>query len=104
MKGSWNDEIRIWKLHEDLKSFSLAGTLQAMGVINSLMLLVPQRGFLETCSWTQGNRDGIGKPSHTAQPTVLIVAGLGKEHRLGRWIKKGEAQNCTTIFSLFSAR
>ncbi|KAJ7346462.1 WD40-repeat-containing domain protein [Mycena albidolilacea] len=81
--GSWEGHIRIWKLDAKLKSFALIGTVPAPGVVNSLQLLSPPKEFFSDAQW-------MSAPESTAKRknggTVLLVAGLGQEHRLGRWL------------------
>ena len=71
--GSWDGQIKLWKLDQKLKSFSLVGCMDAPGVINSIQLLSVPKGV--TYSWGQTNKD-----------SVLLVAGVGRETRMGRWI------------------
>jgi ribosomal RNA-processing protein 9 len=104
--GSWEGDIRIWKLDSKLNSFSLVGKIPASGVVNSLQLLTPQKGFLKLIVWGSA---ALGTTSQAtkeveAQP-LLLVAGLGQEHRLGRWlkIKEGGAVNEAMVVA-FSPR
>ncbi|KAF8119303.1 WD40 repeat-like protein [Boletus edulis] len=118
--GSWDGTIRIWKIDSNLKSFSLVGTVPAPGVINSLQLLSAPKGFLDGASWAgtpdpdlaakSGNatRAPNGKSSTvkiTGIETLLLVAGLGQEHRLGRWLTvKGEGAVNSTVVVTFRPR
>lgn len=100
--GSWDGEIRLWKLDAKLRSFALIGTVSAPGVVNSLQFITPPKGSLEQASWaspTQSSEgDASSNPSYDTQgrsksssEAVMLVAGIGKETRFGRWIqKKGE--------------
>ncbi|KAG5649951.1 hypothetical protein H0H81_001362 [Sphagnurus paluster] len=94
--GSWEGDIRIWKLDSKLKSFSLVGTVPAPGVINSLQLLSPPKEFFDKSPWISSEKpasDSSAQDESTlptrhkggVQP-ILLVAGLGQEHRLGRWL------------------
>ena len=71
--GSWDDQIKLWKLDQKLRSFSLVGCVNAPGVVNSIQLLSVPKGV--TYSWGETNKD-----------SVLLVAGVGQETRMGRWI------------------
>ncbi|CAK5265719.1 unnamed protein product [Mycena citricolor] len=96
VSGSWDGDIRIWKLDAKLRSFSLVGTVPAPGVVNSLQLLTPPKEF--TAEWTQ-------EPESTAKrkaSEVLLVAGLGQEHRLGRWLSVKKGVSNGTLVALFS--
>ncbi|KAJ7622809.1 WD40-repeat-containing domain protein, partial [Mycena polygramma] len=81
--GSWEGHIRIWKLDAKLRSFTLVCTVPAPGVVNSLQLLCPPKGFFSDAQWAH-------PPESTAKRKVgagvLLVVGLGQEHRLGRWL------------------
>lgn len=90
--GSWEGDIRLWKLDSKLKAFSLIGTIPAAGFVNSLQLIsTPKHAFPPT-SWAL-NHDGETmltkqtQASSTKVNTILLVAGVGQEHRLGRWMK-----------------
>jgi ribosomal RNA-processing protein 9 len=102
--GSWEGSIRIWKLDASkLRSFTLVGTVLAPGVVNSLQLLSVPQGALNGSAWarpadnasTNGTANGLDdgglsskKVRKVAQGTdsVLLVAGIGQETRLGRWL------------------
>lgn len=94
--GSWEGDIRIWKVDLKLKSLVLVGTIPAPGYVNSLQLLSPPDKALDGVSWAEGNivaeADLInGHPGAKGNPTVLMVAGISQEPRLGRWRRvKGE--------------
>lgn len=103
--GSWDGDIRMWKFDSSKRNLSFLGVIPAPGVINSLQLISPPKEFYECSSWTmtkQRTEDG----EHPLQPrghvpSLLLVAGVGKEHRLGRWlnIKEG-VSNCTIVVAL----
>ncbi|KAI0320397.1 WD40 repeat-like protein [Amylostereum chailletii] len=87
--GSWEGSVRLWKLDAKLKSFALVGTVSIPGVVNSLQFVSPPKGWTEGVDWAQrkppeGTEPG-DKPAKKVSP-VLLVAGLGQETRLGRWI------------------
>ena len=106
--GSWDGEIRLWKLDAKLKSFSLVGSVAALGVVNSLQFVSPSQAFFSAASWTSRSGDEEesvqpnGKHAKTGASSVLLVAGLGQEMRSGRWIcKKGEGYiNGALVFAL----
>ncbi|KAN0094791.1 WD40-repeat-containing domain protein [Tylopilus felleus] len=118
--GSWDGVIRIWKIDSKLKSFSLVGTVPAPGVVNSLQLLPAPKGFLDSASWADtAHSDPAGKTGITIPPpngrsstvkitgieTLLLVAGLGQEHRLGRWLTvKDEGVTNATVVVTFRPR
>lgn len=87
--GSWDGDVRLWKLDAKLKSFSLVGTIPAPGVVNSLQLITPPRGTIEAASWT--GADGKKNGRRPKVDPIMLVAGMGQEHRFGRWLSvKGD--------------
>jgi ribosomal RNA-processing protein 9 len=105
--GSWEGEVRLWKLDPKLKSFSLIGTVPAPGCVNSIQLISTPKDTFPPSSWARPNQ-GEEPPlttrilSSSKASTVLLVAGMGQEHRLGRWMKmKGDGiANGTIIVAL----
>lgn len=94
LAGSWDGEIRLWKLEANLKSFSLVGSIPALGVVNSLQILQCPRSTVSNFAWASQSSE-TARPSAPAASkgplSALLVACVGQEMRLGRWIqKKGE--------------
>ncbi|KAH8664320.1 WD40-repeat-containing domain protein [Xylariales sp. PMI_506] len=95
LSGSWDGYIRAWKLSADKKSILPVGALgeplsresspefngawAVKGVINDLSVF--ERG--------ERGRDGL-----------CIVAAVGKEHRLGSWMKMKGAKNGAVVFEI----
>jgi len=106
--GSWDGHIRLWKVDPRMKSFSAVGSFPVPGVINSLQFVSPRKGSLDEASWAQlGSRTAASTtlnvpPSKKSGP-VLLVAGIGQEMRLGRWVTvKGDgARNGALVFALY---
>lgn len=111
--GSWDGEIKLWALSPTLKSFSFVASIPAAGVVNSLQLLAVPHGKLKTDDWQKVGPESEGmdveengaaeKPSKRARipADVLLVAAIGREPRLGRWIKvKDGAKNGTLLVHL----
>ena len=99
--GSWDGEIRIWRLDPKLKSFSFVGNIPAPGVVNSLQFVSAPRSEIATYTWAKrrdletasSTQEGVRLRAArmTELKSVLLVAGVGQEMRLGRWVqKKGE--------------
>ncbi|KAJ6624697.1 WD40-repeat-containing domain protein [Mycena sp. CBHHK59/15] len=99
--GSWEGDIRIWKLDAKLKSFALVGTVPAPGVVNSLQFLSPPKEFFAEAEWAQP-RESTAK--RKIDGGALLVAGLGQEHRLGRWLSLKEGVVNGAIVVAFSPR
>lgn len=106
--GSWDGEIRIWKVDSKLRSFSQVGSIPALGVVNSLQFLSFSGNLSSGYSWM---RQSTGSSSNSAaaltagSKSLLLVAGVGQEMRLGRWVqKKGEGVLNGALVLGFSAR
>ncbi|KAI0768293.1 WD40-repeat-containing domain protein [Trametes elegans] len=109
--GSWEGEIRLWKLDSKLKSFSLIATLSAPGVINSLQFLAVPADFTHSASWAVPSSplaeaadaaELRAKQKSSSAAPVLLVAGVGQETRLGRWVERKGAghANAAVVFAL----
>ncbi|KAK7061046.1 pre-rRNA processing protein [Paramarasmius palmivorus] len=115
--GSWDGSIRLWKVDPKLKSFSLTGSLTLPGVINSLQFVTPPKDLPENIPWiahstTPPTQKGSSQPESAKQAPidnakpVFLVAGVGQEHRLGRWLntKTDGAKNETVVFALLPSK
>ncbi|TDL20663.1 WD40 repeat-like protein [Rickenella mellea] len=111
--GSWEGDIRLWKLDAKLRTLALVGTLPAPGFVNSLQFVSPPKGALVDCAWSRqrpSNSDDevdtendVEKAREKAkkEECVLVVAGMGQEPRLGRWMRvAGGAANGSRVFVL----
>ena len=85
-----------------MKSFSAVGSFPVPGVINSLQFVSPRKGSLDEASWAQLESRTDASPTKKSGP-VLLVAGIGQEMRLGRWVTvKGDgARNGALVFALY---
>lgn len=71
--GSCDGHIRLWKTSKDYKQFEE-------------MFSIPLKGFVNALEFS---------------PTGdFLVAGIGQEHRLGRWFSIKEAKNQIVIIPL----
>ncbi|KAL9709388.1 pre-rRNA processing protein [Leucoagaricus gongylophorus] len=68
ISGSWDGQIRLWKLDSKLKSFSVLGNIPIPGVINSLQLVSPPS--LPSSPLLPKNKDAIpsSSPSSSSSP------------------------------------
>ena len=83
VSGSWDGYLRIWKVSEDKKKLEATGVLPTpSSVVNDLSIF--ERG--------ERGMDGL-----------CIVAALGKETRLGRWIKV-KGRNGAAVYEISLAR
>ncbi|KAI6145211.1 WD40 repeat-like protein [Pisolithus tinctorius] len=105
VSGSWEGQIRIWKLDSKLKSFSLVGAVEVPGVVNSLQLLSVPKGGLGGATWAKNSKTSTDKTVKiTGVESILLVAGIGQEHRLGRWLRVKEGVSNSTVVMVFSPR
>jgi len=105
--GSWDGQIRLWRLDPKLKSFSsFPQSIPAPGIVNSLQLVTPPtNGSIDLASWRSPsssspvvNGDGK-KKAQQQQEEALLVAAVGQEPRLGRWmrLKGSEGKNAIVL-------
>ncbi|KAI0080469.1 WD40 repeat-like protein [Panus rudis PR-1116 ss-1] len=87
--GSWDGEIRLWKLDSKLRSFTLVGSIHALGVVNTIQFLSLSRDQIKEYPWANSSDvpQTNGHAPVTAKP-LLLVAGVGKETKFGRWVEK----------------
>ncbi|KAG8904871.1 pre-rRNA processing protein [Tulasnella sp. 403] len=97
--GSWDGFIRLWKVGERSRSFAPLAKVKAPGFVNSLQIISPPPGSLDTASWisstlheTSLEPDGVVSSDPLRRRNVrrqrcVMVAGLGQEPRLGRWMR-----------------
>ncbi|SCW02369.1 LAFE_0F04918g1_1 [Lachancea fermentati] len=64
--GSWNGTINVWKISENLREFDLIGELPKC------------KGLVTKIQAVESGKHG--------RETFRILAGVSKEHKLGRWI------------------
>ncbi|KAL5478315.1 RRP9 [Sanghuangporus weigelae] len=119
--GSWSGDIRLWKIAVDSSnkarslSLVLIGTLPAPGIVNSLQVLLMPSMTTDAWTWLSNKKTRTSEEEkqvnedvvHAAKgkqekQSVVVVAGLGREPRLGRWMKmKGHgAANGSRVFVL----
>lgn len=83
MTGSWDGQIRLWKIDERVKSFSLLTSIPAPGYINSLQLISPSL----RSTVPQSERTTNGPKEGKQEKSLVIIASTAKEPRLGRWMR-----------------
>lgn len=68
ISGSWNGNLKVWKLAENMREFSLLGDLSnCKGVVTKIQVV-------------ESGKHG--------KETFRVLATVAKEHKLGRWISK----------------
>jgi ribosomal RNA-processing protein 9 len=105
--GSWDGHIRLWKVDPKTKFFSAVGSFPAPGVINSLQFVSPRKGSLDEVTWAQLETSADVSPTLKGLQSkklgpVLLVAGMGQETRLGRWVtvKEDGVRNGALVMAL----
>ncbi|GAA5872117.1 hypothetical protein JCM3774_002279 [Rhodotorula dairenensis] len=107
--GSWDGQIRLWKIDERLRSFSPLATIPAPGFVNSIQLVAPSlrptRESQQSAVSVQAGK-GSKKGSHDAEAAgsadaarknLLVVAATSKEPRLGRWMRFKDAKDGAVV-------
>lgn len=74
--GSWDGCIRLWKLADNIRSFSLLTEIPMIGFVNALEFIT------------------------TVDNKTYLLAGIGQEHKLGRWKRIKEARNGWRLIDL----
>jgi ribosomal RNA-processing protein 9 len=129
--GSWDGQIRLWKINSSLRSFSPLHQVSMQGFINSLQLIMPSRSTLkkqgsivEEETWRR--KTSLANGDHTepaeAQQTavqengsespavngsahpkelILLSVGVGQEPSRGRWLRLKQAKNGASIVPLY---
>lgn len=73
-------------------------------MVNSLQVFTPPKEFFSRSSWAASVNDELTNSAHdpnNVRKPVVIVAGLGQEHRFGRWITVKEgASNATLVIAV----
>lgn len=86
--GSWDGVVRLWRIDDRLRSFSQVATIPAVGFVNALQLLAPS---LRPTSGRKGEEEERGEAS------LVVVAGVAKEPRLGRWVRVREGREGAVV-------
>jgi len=97
--GSWDGSIRLWALDPGLRSFSPASThsIPVAGVVNALQILSLSATSVDSTTWQSSpkeipapivpDEDTEPAPPTRARREILLVAAVGQEPRLGRWMR-----------------
>lgn len=105
--GSWDGTIRLWKISEDMRSFSAlaSSTIPAAGFVNSLQLLQLPASRTKSLAMADaglvnGKKAKVAKDAQEAKKGVMLVAALGQEHKFGRWHRIAEAKNQAIVVTI----
>ncbi|KAG0050765.1 pre-rRNA processing protein [Gryganskiella cystojenkinii] len=77
VSGSWDGTVRVWQIGKNMKNFALISVIPVIGFVNDLQLYQP-----------------------SMSKKTLLVAAVGQEHKLGRWLRIKEARNGLKIVEL----
>ncbi|KAI8998193.1 WD40-repeat-containing domain protein [Gaertneriomyces semiglobifer] len=90
--GSGDGWIRLWKVGDGKKKFSLLACIPMTGFVNSLSF------FEAPVVDTTMTSDQASKASR--KDVLHLAVGVGQEHRLGRWWRDKTAKNGVAIVTL----
>ena len=108
LSGSWDGQIRIWRLSEDKKKLEPAGTLGAPSddddddnAHQSTNGDAPQHQGPESRA-IHGivNDIALFERGDRGKDGLCVVAAVGKEHRLGRWKSSKKVRNGGVVFEI----
>ncbi|KAI5358426.1 putative ribosomal RNA-processing protein Rrp9 [Septoria linicola] len=116
VSGSWDGYVRVWKLSNDKRRIEALGRLGC--VESSVDDLLDEYGLSSAAlsnSALQALSDGTEKHGvvsgvvndlaivdrgERAKDGVIVVAAVGKEHRLGSWKVMDEGKNYSVLFEI----
>ncbi|BGP16566.1 hypothetical protein JCM10213_000522 [Rhodosporidiobolus nylandii] len=102
--GSWDGQVRLWKIDERMRHFSALTTIAAPGFVNSLQLTAPSlRPTKEThlppsvINGKKGQKAQQEEERAKQQKALVVVAAVSKEPRFGRWMRFKEAKDGAVV-------
>jgi ribosomal RNA-processing protein 9 len=114
--GSWDGYVRVWKLSPDKRRIEALGRLGC--VESSVATLLDDYGLnssslsndalqaIEDGTQRHGVVQGVVNDlaivdrGERAKDGVLVLAAVGKDHRLGRWQVMDHGKNCSVLFEV----
>lgn len=90
LSGSWDGCVRVWKVSTDKKRIEAVGILGKEGA-SAEGQEVKVRGVI--------NDLGVFERGERGKQGICVVAGVGTEHRFGRW-KPVEGKNNAVVFEV----
>lgn len=107
LSGSWDGQLRAWKLSDDKKKLEALGPVgcASSSIANGATKLINGTGGLqsqeENHTATKGyiNDISVFERGDRGKDGACVVVALGKEHRMGRW-KKATGKNGAVVFEI----
>lgn len=90
LSGSWDGCVRVWKVSTDKKRIEAVGVL-GQGGAGAEGQEAKVRGLV--------NDLGVFERGERGKQGICVIAGVGTEHRLGRW-KPVEGKNSAVVFEV----
>ncbi|KAH6570267.1 hypothetical protein BASA60_007871 [Batrachochytrium salamandrivorans] len=118
--GSCDGYVKLWKISDNKRSFSLLNSIPMCGFVNSIKFFnAPLPNIMEADADTKllikEDKDNQAtsavaarikakanaqKLAESLKKTLHIAVGTGQEHRLGRWWRVKEAKNQVVVIGL----
>jgi ribosomal RNA-processing protein 9 len=90
--GSWDGCVRAWRLGPDKRTIEALGTIGRVAAVDGEDGTTTVRGVVNGLAvYERGDRGKNG---------LCIVAAVGKEPRLGRWMKAPKGRNGIAVFEV----
>ena len=98
LSGSWDGEVRVWKVSEDKRSLEALGTVGKMKVDAANDEDQSSKEYKPTIRGIINDID-VFERIDGGKDSICIVVATGREHRLGRW-KKVEGKNGAMVLEV----
>lgn len=102
LSGSWDGQVRVWRVSEDKKrldSMGVVGKVQGDGGHEKMVGVEGQGGHEEKALRGIVNDLSVFERGDRGKDGLCVVAAMGTEHRLGRW-KKVCGSNRPVVFEV----
>ncbi|MCJ1350428.1 MAG: pre-rRNA processing protein [Icmadophila ericetorum] len=101
VSGSWDGNVRVWRISEDRKRIEAVGILGGGGEIDPSKDGGEKEEGADKAAVVKGliNDISIFERGDRGKDGLCVVAAVGAEHRLGRW-KKVKGKNGAVVFYL----
>lgn len=98
LSGSWDGEVRVWRVSEDKRKIESLGTVGEAGVKATANI---GQAAIQTNTMIRGviNDIVVFERGDRGKDGICVVVATGREHRLGRW-KKVEGKNGALVVEI----